>query len=218
MQATRTIAQEAAEDIFFGQVVMIWARWFLIAAGVTLTLWVTQDPNQLALAIVPVVVLVGVNFYLHGRYLTEKPANPALIMLVGLVDLLVISAAILVWDGDRAGFSSPYYVLYYPVLLAFAFVMPRKATLVYTVAVIAAYLAICFVAALPDAPAFMIDATYTKALLVRVITIAAMGGLGSYYWRIQRSRRREAMGEVVDVAVGPAVSGMADLREQRVVS
>ena len=90
--------------------------------------------------------------------------------------------------------------------------------LLYTIAVIAAYLAICWVAELPDLPVFMINVGAAKALLVRIITIAAMGGLGSHYWRIQRNRRREATGEVDDVAVGPVVSQMADLREQKVVS
>ena len=34
MQATRTVQQESAEDIFFGQIVIICARWFLILAGI----------------------------------------------------------------------------------------------------------------------------------------------------------------------------------------
>lgn len=206
MQATRSVAQEAAEDIFFGQVVMIWARWFLIAAGVLLTLWVTTEVGTLALAIVPVVVLVGVNFYLHGRYLTERPANAVLIMVVGVVDLLVISAAVVVWDGGH-GFASPFYVLYYPVLLAFAFVMPRRATLVYTGAVIVVYVAICGLTEMVVPTGFLGDVAAVKDLVMRLITFAAMGGLGSYYWRIQRSRRREALGEAPVTPVAPVVAG-----------
>jgi len=38
MDIARTHAKEAAEDIFFGQVVIIWARWFLIAGGAVLTI------------------------------------------------------------------------------------------------------------------------------------------------------------------------------------
>ena len=30
-----TKAQEAAEDIFFGQIAIIWARWFIILAGLS---------------------------------------------------------------------------------------------------------------------------------------------------------------------------------------
>ena len=39
MQAIRNAAQEAAEDIFFGQAVIIWARWFVIAAVTVMMLW-----------------------------------------------------------------------------------------------------------------------------------------------------------------------------------
>ena len=54
MREMRTVAQEAAEDVFFGQVVMIWARWFLIAAGIILALWTVEDKNQVVLGVIPV--------------------------------------------------------------------------------------------------------------------------------------------------------------------
>ena len=139
MQEARTVQQESAEDIFFGQVVMIWARWFVIAAGVAVTLWVTTEATPLALSIIPVVALVAVNFYLHGRYMTERPANPLLITVVGLIDIAIITVAVLVWPTGK-GFFSSYFVLYYPVVLAFALVMPRKITVVFTVVAIAGYL------------------------------------------------------------------------------
>ena len=47
MQEVRSIPQEAAEDVFFGQVVMIWARWFLIAAGVLLRGYVNRCVNDI---------------------------------------------------------------------------------------------------------------------------------------------------------------------------
>ena len=202
MQETRTVTQESAEDIFFGQVVTIWARWFLIVAGVFLTLWVTTDPARLAVAIIPVVALVAVNFYLHGRYLVERPANPALITLVGFIDLAIVTTAVLVWPGEH-GFHSPYYVLYFPVLLAFAFVMPRKLTIAYTAAAIAAYVGVSLLAALPSIPPFLADVDSAKAMTMRLIVMSAMGGLGTYYWTIQRNRRRALLGEEADVTTGP---------------
>lgn len=56
MEETRSAAQEAAEDIFFGQLVIIVARWFLILAGTILVLWTAADAVQLGTAIIPVVV------------------------------------------------------------------------------------------------------------------------------------------------------------------
>ena len=104
-----------------------------------LTLWVTSEADTLAFAIMPVVALVAVNFYLHGRYLTERPANPALITAVGLIDLAIITTAVLAWPGGK-GIFSPFFVLYFPVIMAFAFVMPRKATVVFTGLTVAAYI------------------------------------------------------------------------------
>ena len=62
MSKPRSLAQESAEDIFFGQIAIIWARWFLIAAGAIIALvqtflaglvlaYVTQKSGKLSRAI-----------------------------------------------------------------------------------------------------------------------------------------------------------------------
>ena len=191
MREIRTVAKAAAEDIYFGQLVMIWARWFLIAAGVILALWNVDDSGQAVLAIVPVVGLVGLNFYLHGRYLAQRPANPLLITLASLLDIAVITVVVVIWSG-QTGLVSPFFTLYYPVLLAFAFVMPARTTAVYTVATLAAYVGAVLIVQLVPLDTASLDVDEVKSLVVRLITLASMGGLGAYYWRIQRSRRRPA--------------------------
>jgi hypothetical protein len=35
-----------------------------------------------------------------------------------------------------------------------------------------------------------------ETLVMRLITLASMGGLGTYYWRIQRDRRRASAGDL----------------------
>ena len=59
MQAIRSAQQEAAEDIFFGQAVLIWARWFLIVAGAILVLWRFDDKDSLISGTIPVVALMA---------------------------------------------------------------------------------------------------------------------------------------------------------------
>ena len=71
--------KEAAEDIFFGQVVIIWARWFVIAAGMIYVLWQATDTSELAMTILPLILVMAVNFFVHGRYLMEKPINQILL-------------------------------------------------------------------------------------------------------------------------------------------
>jgi len=187
--AVRRLEQEAAEDIFFGQVVMIWARWFLIAAGTIFFLWTAQKSTQLALGVLPIVALMVLNFYLHGRYLLERPSNVLQITMASTIDIVLVSAIVLVWHSSLAapltGLASPFFVFYYPVLLAFAFVMPRRLSLIFTVSIAAVYTAIC----LPD----LTSITSVKVLVLRLATLAAMGGIGTFYWRIQRSRRHAGL-------------------------
>jgi hypothetical protein len=176
------LALEAKQDVFFGQVVLIWARWLVILAGAVTALWLSEDPTSLTLNILPVVVLMGVNFYLHARYLLERPANRALIQLLSAVDLAMVTAIVAGWDGMR-GLASPFFVYYYPLLLAFGFVFPPRLTAAFTGAVLATYAAVCL---LID-PTMAADASSLKMLVVRLITLGAMGGLGTFYWRIQRT-------------------------------
>ena len=195
MREIRTVAQEAAEDVFFGQVVMIWARWFLIAAGIILALWSADSTGQAALGIIPVVGLMGLNFYLHGRYLAERPANVVLITVASLLDVAAITVVILFWPGQQE-LDSPFFILYYPVVLGFAFVMPVRTTVVYTAVALAAYAGACFLGEIfAGGITFLNDVDTVKSLMVRLITLASMGGLGAYYWRIQRDRRRAAVGD-----------------------
>lgn len=185
MQQVRSYAQEAAEDVFFGQVVINWARWFLIAAGIVMVLWSADQPVHLVIGILPVVALMAVNFYLHGRHLTQRPANRGLIALTSVIDLAIVTLVLVVWPEQR-GLESEFYVLYFPLVLAFAFVMPPKVSLAYTAAALAAYVGASIVT-------LTVSTTpEIKLLVVRLIVLGAMGGLGTYFWRIQRNRRRQA--------------------------
>lgn len=201
MQEVRTPSQEAAEDIFFGQLVIIVARWFLIVAAAILILWNAASAAELILGIAPVILLIAMNFYLHGRYIVERPANQALIMLASLLDLVAITALVLIYDPAGIGFESQLFVLYYPVLLAFAFVFPRGATLFYMLVTLAAYTLATWV----RDPLLVADSARLEILVQRLTTLAAVGLLGTYYWRIQRDRRRAAAGS----------AAMPDLSERR---
>lgn len=190
MQDVRSPAQEAAEDIFFGQLVIIVARWFLIIAAMVLILWNADNSADLIKGIVPVIGLIAMNFYLHGRYLVERPANQALIMTASMLDLVIVTALVLTYAPAGVGFDSTLFVLYYPILLAFAFVFPRGQTLFYTFATLAAYALAVWV----RDPLLVDDSTKLEILVQRLTTLAAVGLLGTYYWRIQRDRRRMAAG------------------------
>jgi hypothetical protein len=186
MQATRTPQQESAEDVFFGQIVIIWARWFLILAGTILTLWGTTNSGDLVVSILPIAALMAMNFYLHGRYLMERPANRLLLLVTCGLDILIITLIVIVWQPK--GLNNPFFIFYYPVVLAVAFVFPRRTSGTYTLLVGMAYTGACFIAN----SSFLNQVSDQKTLFQRLILMAALTGVGTFYWRIERDRRRVA--------------------------
>ncbi len=189
MKETRSTLQEASEDIFFGQEVIIWARWFVIAAASLVLLWTSISITEMTRAIIMLMPLIIINFYVHGRYLMEKPVNQKLLIGLSIVDIISVSIIILLWQEDN-GFASPYFIFYYPLMLAFAFVLPPRISTIFTILTLAAYTGVCL---LDDSP-FLYSSLEIERLVIRLITLASMGGLGIFYWRIQRQRRREALG------------------------
>lgn len=193
------LRREQAEDIFFGQVVINWARWFVIAAGVALVMILTKNPEELTVGIIPIVGLMVVNFYLHGRRLAQNPANRGLVAISSVLDLAMITAVIAIGPGlSKVGLDNQFYVAYFPVIAAFGFVMPRRFTVVYTLIAMIAYAATCLLI-----NAQIVDVTQTnpqvdwiafEALVTRLIVIGAVGGLASFFWRVQRNRRRDFNG------------------------
>jgi hypothetical protein len=189
MHELRTPAQEAAEDIFFGQTVIIWARWSVILAGTILAVWSSDEISQLIMSILLVVALMAVNFFVHGRYLLERPVNATLLAGLSFVDLIIVTLIVLAWRG-LAGMASPFFIFYYPILLAVAFVFPPRLTFVYLGVTLVAYAS----AVLVTGPEILRSSPDLETLATRLITMAATGLLGMYYWRIQRQRRRLAAG------------------------
>jgi hypothetical protein len=175
---------EAKEDLFYGQIVVIMSRWFLILAGVVLALWQAETIAAVTLPITLMIVLMVMNFYLHGRYLLRRPVNGALVYASSAIDLAVIVLVVLFWTVGRGGGpDSPFYVFLYPAILAFALVFPPRITFAYTSGALATY-----VGAIGLGFGFG-GVSDQKDLLMRVVTLAATAGLGTYFWRIQRRRR-----------------------------
>jgi len=198
-------AQEVAEDIFFGQIAIIWARWFFIVAAAILVLWTAETTTELTLGVLLIAALMSVNFFIHGRYLTEKPANQTLILITAMIDLFLITLVVMFWGPG--GLESNFFIFYYPIFFAFALVFPPGYTAGYTLLALGCYAgAIIF----SDFQVFT-DLTALKLFVMRVITLAAMSGLGTYYYRAQRKRRRtilqkHAVEQPVTAALGPIVS------------
>jgi hypothetical protein len=185
LRSARPEAQEAAEDIFFGQIAIIWARWFLIAAGALIALLSASNILQLAIAILTVVILMAINFATHGFYLSGRPVNKFLLFLTSFADIVIITFLILTWNG-QAGLDSQFFILYYPMLFTFALVFPRRITVLFAMLTLGLYTAACVFMS----PYMLASISGFELLAMRLVTLGAMAGLGTYYYRRQRAALR----------------------------
>ncbi len=151
----RSAKQAEQEDLFFGQAVILWARWSVIVAGIVIVLW-TSNTVDLLTRTMP--------FF-----------------------LVLITAILVLWPGAH-GLKSDFFVLYFPVVFAFALVFTRQVEVAYTGLAMVAYAAASF---LTD-PSIITNGIEAKDLVMRLIVIAALGFLGNYYFRIQRGRLARA--------------------------
>src|SRR5216683_993774 len=150
VREVRSHEQAALEDVFFGQSVILWARWSVILAGAVLVLWTSTTVDQLTRTFPFFLILMAMNFFLHGRYVMGSPLNRAVVVAASVADLVLITAIVVFWPG-HVGLSNQFFVLYYPVVFAFALVFPRLIEAAYTVLAMLAYATACFVLGTPSA-------------------------------------------------------------------
>jgi hypothetical protein len=187
VKEVRSAEQANLEDVFFGQTVILWARWSVIVAGIALVLWTSTDVTHLTQTVPFFLALMAMNFFLHGRYVMGAPLNRIAVMVASFIDIVLITAIVTFWPGEH-GLKNQFFVLYYPVVFAFALVFTRRIEAAYTVLAIVAYVGACV---LTGTVPFDLGSD-DKVLVMRVIVIAAMGFLGNYYFRIQRDRLARA--------------------------
>ena len=199
-QRAVSVQQESAEDIFFGQIAIVWARWFFIAAAAILVLWTSETTGEMTTGVLLIATLMSVNFFIHGRYLSYKPANQMLTLLTALIDLGLITFIVAFW-GSAGGLASPFFIFLYPLFFAFALVFRPRLSVGYTVIALASYAVAC----LAVDPQFIFESPDVKQFVMRMITLAAMTGLGTYYYRTQRERRREIQNRVSEQQPIPAI-------------
>ncbi len=180
-QATR-LESTPSEDLRYGQVVIVTARWVLIASGLIIALWSPGAVSELRIQIATTLLLAAVNFYLHAQLLVKRPVLDEVVYAASIGDLVVITAIV----ASQGGYASPNYIFYFPAVLAFAVSFPRRLTVLFAGGAAAAY----GMLALVTAPGW--SATDQTAVFLRVLTIVAVAACGSLYWGVERDRRERA--------------------------
>jgi hypothetical protein len=182
IQPSRQTSREDAHDLFWGQVATLWARWAVIVGGAVIVLSRSASTTELAVGILPVVILLLANFYLHGRYLMERPANALLTLLASGLDLVMVAVLFVTWSGT-GGLSNPSFLYLYPLMFSVGLVFPPRVSWGYAGGALLLYMLLVLHSGLSSQGDM-------KVLLIRLVTLAAMGGLGSLYWRIVRRETR----------------------------
>ena len=62
-----------AEELRYGQIVIVTARWALVLMGLLLLIWRPGDLRGFTIGILVVLALAVVNFFLHVQILRDRP-------------------------------------------------------------------------------------------------------------------------------------------------
>jgi hypothetical protein len=127
--------------------------------------------------------------------LMECPANSMLTLIASALDLALVGGLYLTWSGP-SGLANPSFVLLSPLVFAVGLVFPPRPSWVYTAASLSLYAGLIISSGLSGQGDL-------KMLVVRLVTLAAMGGLGSLYWRIVR---RESRSQISDEITSPKLA------------
>lgn len=177
---------QSAEDLAYGQMVIIAARWVLVVAGLGLALWNPNELGELRIQIGLILALAVGNFFLHAQVLMKRPVISGVVHLASAIDIAVITAIVVV----AGGFTSGLYVFYFPAIFAISVAFNPRTGLVLAAAAIGLY-------GLVSAPEASGD--LGAVLVTRMIMMAAVVACGMAYWKIERDRRSDTEEAVVGI-------------------
>lgn len=190
---------DALRELADGQLVIIIARWVLVAAGLLLAIWNPGDINELRLQIAVLLLAAVSNFFLHAHVLRHQPTLPNILYLSSAADLTIISILV----ASQGGFDSRLFVFYFPAIAALSLTFPRQVTGFLAGCGIGMYVLICL-RTLPEPT----TSDHFQALVVRVVMLAGVAFCGALYQHIEANRRRAA-GEL-PVEVSEDIQEVAD--------
>jgi hypothetical protein len=176
-------SKESLQELADGQLVVIAARWILVASGILLAIWNPAPIGELRVQIVLLLAIAVANFFLHANVLRRKETLQAVAYAASAADLLVISILVGVDDG----YTSGLYVFYFPAIAALSLALPREITATLVLSGMALYAIIAFTT-LPDGAA----GESAQAVIVRLVMMAGVAVCGALYQQVEANRRRAA--------------------------
>jgi hypothetical protein len=188
-----------SEDLFYGQAVIVWARWILIATGLVLSFWDPTSLSILQIQLAAIIALAFGNFYLHVQLLRGHPAIDRVVYAASAADLVVVTTLVIA----QGGYSSPVFVFYFAAVLGLSVAFPAILTALYTAAVVVLYGIVCIVTS--DGSVSELSAVFTRLLMIAAIAVC-----GALFARSESHRRADALRMHEDASsdgILPAASG-----------
>jgi membrane protein implicated in regulation of membrane protease activity len=175
-------SDSSADNLRFGQGVIIAARWILVAAGLALALVSPAPLGELRLQIVLILGLAVANFWLTAQVLTRRPVLTGIVYALSAADIAVISLLV----NAGGGFPSNNYVFYFPAVVAISLAFGLEMTLLFTGTAIGAYSIMALSTGGIEKP---------EVVLIRMVMLIAVVACGNVYRRVERDNRRRATEE-----------------------
>ena len=160
-------------------------RWVLLLTWFVLNNYrVENDLSHLALNLMGA-GLAALNGYMTWRVTTHRPITWRHALSLSIMDLVMITAGLFL----AGGMQNDFYVFYYPALLGFSLMFPRRAS--FTAAGVVAGLYI--IMALTVSPTLDLAQEDEKKLAVRIANMLGIVAAGALINGWERRRRREAV-------------------------
>ena len=165
--------------------ILVVVRWLLLLTWFVLNNYrVEADTGHLILNLMGVALAV-LNAYMSWRVITRRPITWRHALALSLADLAMITVGLFLKFGIR----NDFYVFYYPALLGFSLMFPRRAAFAVVAVVATLYIVVAFTVE----PTFSMALEDEKKLAVRIINMAGIVAAGGMITRWERARRREAV-------------------------
>ena len=180
----KMIDETAEDDLRYGLIVIIWARWSIVIFAFVLRLYRAADITMLVITILGLLAVALINFALHLRILSKQAANVTWVYLASIADICLISLI----TGLSGGLNTHIFLYYYPAVLGFALVFPGRITTWLTLGVMVLYSGICL---LFSNPAMKFDGD-EAILIFRLMSLLGVAVVGNRYRFVEGQRRAKA--------------------------
>jgi hypothetical protein len=179
------VSETSLDDLKYGQIVIVNARWLLVVAGFIFLLYRPNNTSELIAGILGVLAIAVINFYLYTRILKKEAVPANWVYLASAIDLGVISLL----NYVQGGLGSKAFPFYYAAILCFSLVFETHITSVLAGGVLLLYALIC----LNSNPPMQFKGD-EQILVVRLLTLAGVAFVANRYRHIERDRRQKEVG------------------------